>query len=1381
MANFTEIALIASIKGLTDFNSGTAMMRRQMGLTGRSASSFAKGFNTSIGSMGQSILNAGRTVRSFGNELTFLGFQLTFLATGAFVAVTQAGSKFESTLVRMSTLATASVSQLGALGQTALTLGRQVGIGPTELADAMFDIVSSGFDAAQAMEIIQSTSRGAAIGLGDVRTVTDAVTSAMRAFSDQNLTASRATDILVQAVREGKGEVDNLAPTIGRVLGIAGELGLTFEQTAAFIATFTRVGVPAEVAVTSLRSALTNILKPTAAADTALEKYGLTMDDIKAIIADPNRGLQDALIVLATIMEGDSEAFGDVIGSARGLAGVLINTGPLLQDYQQVLAAIGGSAGATTDAFDLFAQTTEFRVNAAKAAFESLFITVSNTLRPIINLILDEIPKITTAIEALVKANPKLALLAGGFAALVAAMGPLLIIVGLSITAFGTFINVIGAGITFFSGLIVPISLVVAALAAFVVFFNDTFVNVFQSVKNTVNAQGQAISNDAFGWGRNIIVQFARGMAAAVTYVFQVLTALGQAISNLLRPGSPPKLLPDLDKWGQGAMEAYMDGWLQADFNVFQEIAGTIESFLRSLSIDPANVVPTILGIRTEIARIIDIFRETGIVAEDAIQRIIASFGDAGPVIGQYIEAMLEVETATQAVTAAQGQLGEAQKALTAAQEALNDVQEKYNALLEPISDELEAIARRRQEVADDMRIDELQAIINDENAPALAKELALMELREIELRRQQQAIEDRQEADEEAAQANIDHAQEAVDAAEEALAMAQEELRLAEERVQALHQFIQVQQENNALIKEQISLLESLQDGIGGIGGALDELATGGGIDIPINPPDIGGILDEVGISEDLDELWRKLSGPGGPDDLGLGSLDSLFGDITEAAEDMVASFEGIGEDIKKEWQPAIDAFDTLETTWSGVFATLTTGISPDSAIGRVTEFIKQLTADQVTKVGDLATEFGRLFGNLQGIATGPIGQLVGDVASLLVSIITLGGILVGPVGEALGEDGPLSEFALNIDTAGEAVLEFLVPIQKFTKGLQFINETIELVRPGVEEFIRRLRIDFDNFLGWLDTNFGAGGPIPTALNNLGNWAGETGLKLQGFVNDVLGFFTDQLTPGIDEQAEKSTNRLRRFGRESGGIFTAFKDEAERIFQKFSDLIVAEGGIMPAFVSLLTGEGGLIPGLYDSLVGEEGLFPGIGMLGAAAFQAMSDAVKFILDGDDGLVPRVKGAFDTLRTWIAEQIGSFREAGRNIGQGLLDGITEMVQPLIDFIQGLLLQLQGVTEETNDSDSPSKVYMQFGRDMIDGLILGMTERAMAAMATMSGIMAQTQAQASSTMSGPIAGPSAAPISYISNSRESSIGPVNIYNGMDIAMLKAMIRQEINGSI
>lgn len=68
-------------------------------------------------------------------------------------------------------------------------------------------------------------------------------------------------------------------------------------------------------------------------------------------------------------------------------------------------------------------------------------------------------------------------------------------------------------------------------------------------------------ATDALTWGANVGSQFAigimEGFTAAITFVLNTISSI---LNNWFAPGSPPKIVPDIDKWGAAAGEEFVGG-----------------------------------------------------------------------------------------------------------------------------------------------------------------------------------------------------------------------------------------------------------------------------------------------------------------------------------------------------------------------------------------------------------------------------------------------------------------------------------------------------------------------------------------------------------------------------------------------------------------------------------------------------------------------------------------------------------------------------------------------------------------------------------------------------------------------------------------------------
>jgi TP901 family phage tail tape measure protein len=167
-----------------------------------------------------------------------------------------------------------------------------MGKAPEELAHGMLVVTSAGERGANALSILEESAKASAIGLGDTGVVARAVTAAMQAYGAKNLDAAKAVRTLIATVVEGNVEADELAGTLGRVIGIASQVGVSFQEVGAFMATFTRLGVDAAEATTALRGMLGTLMNPSQAAREQLMALGLSIDQLRINVKE--KGLTEA-------------------------------------------------------------------------------------------------------------------------------------------------------------------------------------------------------------------------------------------------------------------------------------------------------------------------------------------------------------------------------------------------------------------------------------------------------------------------------------------------------------------------------------------------------------------------------------------------------------------------------------------------------------------------------------------------------------------------------------------------------------------------------------------------------------------------------------------------------------------------------------------------------------------------------------------------------------------------------------------------------------------------------------------------------------------------------------------------------------------------------
>lgn len=295
MATFETIGLRATLDGLTPYLFG------------------AQRFNQATESMGRSTDKAAGLSSKLTGALKALavGAGVAGAAIGAVSLKSAAG--FEKSLAQIDALTNTSAEDTAKLGKEILNLSKRVPKSPQELGAAAYFALSSGInDVSEALKVVETSAKASSAGLGDTRQIVDVVTSVLNAYGKENISAARATDILVATVREGKGEAADFASVIGGVIPIAAALKVPFEEVGTLLAVITNGGDNAAEATTKLRGILNQLASPSDAAKKALGETGrfagtmseefvkatATANDVKLAqiaVAEANKRFADSL------------------------------------------------------------------------------------------------------------------------------------------------------------------------------------------------------------------------------------------------------------------------------------------------------------------------------------------------------------------------------------------------------------------------------------------------------------------------------------------------------------------------------------------------------------------------------------------------------------------------------------------------------------------------------------------------------------------------------------------------------------------------------------------------------------------------------------------------------------------------------------------------------------------------------------------------------------------------------------------------------------------------------------------------------------------------------------------------------------------------------
>jgi TP901 family phage tail tape measure protein len=364
-----------------------------------------------------------QSMQRTGTRMT-VGLTMPLVGIGA-AAVKMAGG-FETSMAKITALVGIPREQVKAWEDDVRGLAKTYGSTAGEAADALFFITSAGLRGQDAMSALEASLKASAIGLGDVAIVADLATSAMNAYGPSNLSATAATDVLTAAIREGKLEAGSLSGAMGRTLPLASAMGVEFNEVGAAFAAMSRTGTDANEAATQLNGILMSLQNPSSQADKQLAALGLSSSELRRQLKD--EGLLAALQTLKVAFGENEEAAANVFNNSRALRGVLDMLGASADTTVDIFGNMANTAGITTEAFGVMADTMEFQNKQAMAELKDGMLEIGQVLMPIARDMANAIKGIAEAFNSLSPGMKQTIVYAG---MLVAAAGPFLKIAGM--------------------------------------------------------------------------------------------------------------------------------------------------------------------------------------------------------------------------------------------------------------------------------------------------------------------------------------------------------------------------------------------------------------------------------------------------------------------------------------------------------------------------------------------------------------------------------------------------------------------------------------------------------------------------------------------------------------------------------------------------------------------------------------------------------------------------------------------------------------------------------------------------------------------------------------------------------------------------------------
>lgn len=415
----------------------------------------------------EGLKKGGSATKALGEGITDLGRSMTLGLTVPIVAAggaaTSVAASFDDAMSQVQGALGGASADMDGLRNLALQLGADTVFSATESAQAMVELAKGGLTEAQikggALAASMDLAAAGQLNLADAAATT---VQMMGSFGLGAGDATRIANALAGAANASSADVSDLTQAMSQCSAQASLAGWSLEDTTAALALFADHGVKGSDAGTSLKTMLQRLAAPTDQAAEAIAAYGLNIRDSNGKMKDIS-GIADELTgKLGGLSDAERDAaLQTIFGSdASRAAAILMQSGS--EGLAKYIAATNDATAAETMAN---AQKGElsWALENMGGAVESASIAFGTALAPAITAVAGVIGNVAEAFASL-PAGVQTAIAV--VLALVAALGPLLMVVGSVVAA----LPAISEGFAVLGGALAiplaPAAAVVAAIAA---------------------------------------------------------------------------------------------------------------------------------------------------------------------------------------------------------------------------------------------------------------------------------------------------------------------------------------------------------------------------------------------------------------------------------------------------------------------------------------------------------------------------------------------------------------------------------------------------------------------------------------------------------------------------------------------------------------------------------------------------------------------------------------------------------------------------------------------------------------------------------------------------------------------------------------------------
>ncbi|MGG3561648.1 phage tail tape measure protein [Neobacillus rhizosphaerae] len=448
--------------------------------------------NNKMKDTGRGLMNVGKSVGDAGSRMAqAVTLPIMGLATSAVVI----GAKFDKQMSKVQAISGATAGEFEKLRAKALELGASTSFSSSEVAMAMEELASAGFNTNQILGATQGVLDLAASAGIDLAEASSIAGNAINGFGLSANDASHVADVLAKASAISATNATGLGYAFKYVAPVAKTLGISLEETAGAIGLLANAGIDGSSAGTALRMGLLRLASPT-------NEMGKLMEATGSEFFDANGKMKNLAGIIDTLRQATKNMTDEqktsylaTLFGAEAVSSfmVLMDAGSgKINAYTKELQNSNGEARKMADTLT---KNLAGAWDNLTGALESLAISFSDVVKGDLQRLANKLTEVVNWLNKLSPGTKKAILV---FGLLLASIAPLLIVIGFIAQGIGALtvaFGAISAPVLAVVAVIVAVGVALVALWKNSETFRNGLIAVFNAVKEKVTqALGVVVS-----------------------------------------------------------------------------------------------------------------------------------------------------------------------------------------------------------------------------------------------------------------------------------------------------------------------------------------------------------------------------------------------------------------------------------------------------------------------------------------------------------------------------------------------------------------------------------------------------------------------------------------------------------------------------------------------------------------------------------------------------------------------------------------------------------------------------------------------------------------------------------------------------------------------